>query len=150
MKSNAVSAGFRHPFLSSTHPTVVTRFFTFVLLFALGISCVPAGAAQKKPTRQEIYASQSLLYISVFTDKGFALPGAELKIRRATDKKPKWDGNSDARGEFAIRVPGGADYEILVKAKGYQPMTKMVKNAPVGDRLDLVFRLQIATAENNK
>jgi hypothetical protein len=41
----------------------------------------------------------------VFTDQGFALPGARVRVRRADEKKPKWEATSDRRGEFAVRVP---------------------------------------------
>jgi hypothetical protein len=45
--------------------------------------------------------------------------GIPVKIRRAKDKKPKWEVHSDTRGEFAQRVPAGeADYILSADLKG--------------------------------
>jgi hypothetical protein len=45
--------------------------------------------------------------------------GIPVKIRRAKDKKPKWEVHSDNRGEFAQRVPAGeADYILSADLKG--------------------------------
>jgi hypothetical protein len=44
--------------------------------------------------------------------------GILIKIRRATDKKAKWELVSDSRGEFAQRVPAGTqDYIIQADIK---------------------------------
>lgn len=49
--------------------------------------------------------------------------GVLVKIRRAKDKKPKWEVYSDHRGEFAQRVPTGeADYILTVDLKHFKPM----------------------------
>ena len=42
--------------------------------------------------------------------------GVKIKIRRADQKKPKWELTSDHAGEFAQRVPAGAaDYLITAE-----------------------------------
>jgi hypothetical protein len=44
--------------------------------------------------------------------------GVTVKIRRAKDKKPKWEVYSDHHGEFAQRVPPGeADYVLSADLK---------------------------------
>jgi hypothetical protein len=44
--------------------------------------------------------------------------GVLVKIRRANDKKPKWEVTSDHHGEFAQRVPPGeADYILTADVK---------------------------------
>jgi hypothetical protein len=44
--------------------------------------------------------------------------GVTVKIRRAKDKKPKWEVTSDHHGEFAQRVPPGeADYILTADVK---------------------------------
>jgi hypothetical protein len=63
---------------------------------------------------------------TVFTEQGFALPDAELRIRRANEKKFRWTVRTDRRGEFATRVPKGADYEISVRARGYEEQSHVV------------------------
>ncbi|HEY3974015.1 MAG TPA: hypothetical protein VGM18_13495 [Candidatus Sulfotelmatobacter sp.] len=45
--------------------------------------------------------------------------GVPVKIRRAKDKKPKWQLYSDHMGEFAQRVPAGeSDYILSADLKG--------------------------------
>jgi hypothetical protein len=55
-----------------------------------------------------------------------ALPGAKLRIRRASERRFRWDSYSNSRGEFAIRVPQGTDYEMLVQAKGFTDETRPI------------------------
>lgn len=48
--------------------------------------------------------------------------GVTVKIRRAKDKKAKWEVSSDHMGEFAQRVPAGeSDYIVWADLKGYKP-----------------------------
>jgi hypothetical protein len=45
--------------------------------------------------------------------------GVKVKLRRAKDKKPKWEMYSDHMGEFAQRVPAGeCDYILSADLKG--------------------------------
>ena len=47
--------------------------------------------------------------------------GVKVKIRRAKDKKPKWEMYSDHNGEFAQRVPAGeSDYIVWADLKGFK------------------------------
>ena len=47
--------------------------------------------------------------------------GVLVKIRRAKDKKPKWELYSDHHGEFAVRVPPGeADYILTADLKHFK------------------------------
>ncbi len=49
------------------------------------------------------------------------LYGVKVKVRFADQKKAKWEGLSDHRGEFALRVPAGkADYVAWAEVKGYK------------------------------
>lgn len=105
-------------------------------------------ATPQKQSKQEAIANQFLIYGNVFTEQGFALPGAEAKVRRTNERKQRWEAYSDRRGEFAVRVPRGDQYEIAIKAKGYTPLTRAV-DARSGDREDMVFRMQVA-AEGKK
>ena len=48
--------------------------------------------------------------------------GVTVKIRRAKDKKAKWQLSSDHMGEFAQRVPAGeSDYIVWADLKGFKP-----------------------------
>jgi carboxypeptidase family protein len=113
----------------------------------------PAGQTQtpqkNKKKKKHSHEYDFLLIGTVFTEKGFSLEGAELRVRRMTEVKFRWEARSDRRGEFALRVPQGADYEIVVLAKGFQVQTRTV-DAKSGDREDLVFRLVPASQGKSK
>lgn len=100
-----------------------------------------SAGKQKRPS----YLEGFLLRGTVFTEQGFSVPDAELRIRRASEKKFRWSIRSDRRGEFAIRVPKGADYEISVRARGYQEQTRAV-DAKIceGDEAVIFHMVQLA------
>ncbi len=77
------------------------------------------------------------------------LPGAEVKIRRTSEKKLRWGDTTATQGVFAIRVPKGDQYEIRVRAKGFADMTRSV-DARTGDREDMTFRMQRAEKGKSK
>ena len=106
----------------------------------------PAAAGDESSSKQaqnkSSHASDFLVRGTVFTPEGLALPGAGLHIRRASEKKFRWNDAANSRGEFAIRVKMGADYEVVATAKGYQDQSVPV-NASTGERFkDLVFHMQ--------
>lgn len=112
----------------------------------------PAASAEsssKQAQRNNSHADDFLIRGTVFTPEGLALPGAELRIRRASEKKFKWNDLANSRGEFAIRVKMGTDYEVLVRAKGYRDESQAV-NAATGERFkELVFRMQKQTGKKS-
>lgn len=82
-----------------------------VLLLGLGPR---AGEARPPQTRKE-YA---LIFGTVFSADNRPVYGIPVKIRRASEKKARWELMSDHRGEFAQRVPVGAqDYVIWADIK---------------------------------
>ena len=105
----------------------------------------PSSESTSKQNPNQAAARHSndfLVRGTVFTQEGFALPGAELRIRRSAEKKFRWQTVSNSRGDFAVRVKMGADYEVLVRAKGFAEQTVPV-DAKTGDRYkDLVFRME--------
>ena len=110
-----------------------------LLLVAL-INC--ALAAEKR--KVEPYG---LVAGTVFREPGFALPGAEVTVvpnpeqGQAPVKIKKLQALSDARGEFAFRVPPvPMRYTIHVTAKGYQPQEKSVSIAGE-ERMEATFEL---------
>lgn len=129
-----------HPFPCLSHRThwllvpaiVLAWSFVWLAPFAEG-----RGAnADKKGASDEF-----LLFGTVFTEQGFALRAAEIRVRRASERKVRWEARSDSRGEFAVRVPRGAEYEVSIRAAGYQEHSQKV-DAREGSREDFVFRLQ--------
>src|SRR5579859_3256357 len=82
-----------------------------------------SSAKAKKPKYS--HANDFLVSGTVFDPKGYAFPGVQLKIRRSTEKKFRWDDYTNSRGEFAIRVPQGSQYEMVVHMKGFADQTRM-------------------------
>ena len=103
------------------------------------------AAAPGKPTKKKYsHANDFLVHGTVFTDKGLSFPGAQLRIRRSTEKKFRWESYTNSRGDFAIRVPRGSDYEIVVRSKHFHEQTRTV-DAKTGAREEnMVFRMQPA------
>jgi hypothetical protein len=100
------------------------------------------SSSQEKSGSASRHSDDFLVRGTVFTEEGLALPGAELRIRRASEKRFRWDSVSNSRGNFAVRVKMGADYEVVVRAKGFQEQSLPV-DAKSGERFkDLVFRMQ--------
>jgi len=79
-----------------------------------------------------------LIVGTVFNEKGFSFPGAQVRVRRAGEKKFEWQTETNTRGEFAVRVPPGVDYEVVVHEKKYKEQTK-----PVDSKVDVQQRLSI-------
>ena len=67
-----------------------------------------------------------LIVGTVFDERALSFPGVEVRIRRADEKKFRWETYTNTRGEFAVRVPEGFDYEVVVRAKHYQDQAKSV------------------------
>ena len=89
---------------------------------AAPLSPVFSGTSQTaKSTAKSDYA---LIFGTVWGPDARPVSGVPIKIRRASDKKAKWELFSDHNGEFAQRVPVGAqDYLIeadIKVAKGQQ------------------------------
>jgi len=108
-----------------------------------------AESSSKQAQNKTGHGNDFLVRGTVFTPEGLALPGAELHIRRASEKKFRWNDAANSRGEFAIRVKMGADYEVVAHAKGYQDQSVPV-NASTGERFkDLVFHMQRRTGKKS-
>ena len=110
------------------------------LLAALAVAALAARAADGKNRKT---ASFALIAGSVFRDSGFSLPGAELTLEAAPPAKFKRIKIvTDARGEFAVRVPAAPmRYTVSVKAGGYRPDRKEV-SVQGEERVELFFRLE--------
>jgi len=63
---------------------------------------------------------------TVFDEKALAFPGVEVRVRLQGEKKFKWEAYTNSRGEFAVRVPEGPDYEIVVHVKHFQDVSQSV------------------------
>ena len=114
----------------------------FLLAFAL----LTAGAlaATGKSGKPEPFA---LIAGSVFRDTGFSLAGAELTVEPAPEAKApskfkRIKTVTDARGEFAVRVPSAPmRYTVSVKAHRYR-LDKKEVSIQGEERVELFFRLE--------
>ena len=101
----------------------------------------PAAAAQSNAKKYS-HAQDFLIKGTVFSDKALAFPGVKVQVKRAGEKKFRWETYSNSRGEFAVRVPQGADYELVVHNKGFADQTRPI-DAKTGDSQDgIVFRME--------
>jgi hypothetical protein len=79
-----------------------------LLLAVVGAFAFAAGqnAAEGNP-KTDIRKSYALIFGTVWTADDHPAYGVTVNIRRADQKKPKWQLTSDHNGEFAQRVPAG-------------------------------------------
>jgi hypothetical protein len=88
------------------------------------------------------HANDFLIHGTVFNEKALSFPGAQLRIRREGEKKFRWESFTNSRGDFAVRVPQGSNYEMVVRAKGFVEQTRRVEARTGGNEESLVFRMQ--------
>ena len=102
-----------------------------------------SSSSTDNPQKQKYsHANDFLIIGTVFNESGYAFPGVELRIRRSSEKKFRWDSYTNSRGDFAVRVPQGEDYEMIVHAKGFADQTRTL-DAKSGVRESrLVFRME--------
>jgi hypothetical protein len=101
------------------------------------------GAASGKPGKSKYsHANDFLIRGTVFTDKALSFPGVQLRIRKAGEKKFRWESYTNSRGEFAVRVPQGSDYEMVVRAKGFAEQSRSIDAKAGGNEESMVFRMQ--------
>ncbi len=79
---------------------------------------------------------------TVFTPEGLSFAGARIRIRKAGDKSFHWQDVANSRGEFAIRVVQGAQYEVVVDARGCKEQKKPVDTTGNERIEDVVFHME--------
>jgi len=104
----------------------------------------PPTAANNSGKSRYSHAHDFLIRGTVFTPSAFAFPGVRLRIRRATEKKFRWQTYTDSRGEFAVRVPQGLQYEVVIVAKGFADQTRTIDARGGLSEDTVVFRMEPA------
>jgi hypothetical protein len=107
-------------------------------------SPAPAASTSKPVKKKYSHADDFLIRGTVFNDKALSAPGVQLRIRRAGEKKFRWESYTNSRGEFAMRVPQGSTYEMVIRAKGFTEQTRTVDAKNSGNEESIAFRLQPA------
>jgi len=104
----------------------------------------PSASTSKPAKKKYSHADDFLIRGTVFNDKALSAPGVQLRIRRAGDKKFRWESYTNSRGEFAVRVPRGSAYEMVVRAKGFAEQTRAIDAKSGGNAESIAFRLEPA------
>lgn len=116
-----------------------------VLAAVLGLFCSTLTAAKKGKAKESL--PHAVIAGTVYRPPGFAMPGVEVAItpeKREVDgvKLKKVEVSTDARGEWAVRVPPvPATWKVDVKRSGYRPEQRSVQ-IEGEQRLDLSIVLE--------
>jgi Carboxypeptidase regulatory-like domain len=104
----------------------------------------PAASAQESSstTKHKSRIPPFLILGTVFDEHALAFPGVEVKIRRKGEKKFRYDTYTNSRGEFAIRVPDGIEYEVVIRQKNYKEQTQGVVANMADVQKRLSFKLE--------
>jgi len=116
------------------------------VLFLLGggrgvLEAAPQFSSTAGKSAKQDYA---LIYGTVWGPDNHTVPGVSITIRRASDKKPKWELVSDRRGEFAQRVPAGKQEYIVqanIKTPKGQPKPEVTVHIDDDERRDVGIHL---------
>jgi hypothetical protein len=109
------------------------------------MSSLSVARINSSPQSSNPKGDYALIYGTVWGPDNHPLAGVPIKIRRASDKKPKWELTSDSVGEFAQRVPaGGQDYVIQadVKTPKGQPKPEITVHIDDNERKDVGIHLK--------
>jgi hypothetical protein len=118
------------------------KWCVIILAAILIASCLPliavqdaATSAVTPPARSDSssarkskhsHADDLVIRGTVFNERGLAMQGVKLRIRRSDQKKSRWETYTNSRGEFAVRVPKGPDYEIGAESKGFTKQSQAI------------------------
>ncbi|HET6930359.1 MAG TPA: carboxypeptidase-like regulatory domain-containing protein [Candidatus Acidoferrum sp.] len=107
----------------------------------------PAAPAVRAPESSSTSKHKSkvppfLILGTVFNEHALAFPGVNVKIRRKGEKKFRYDTYTNSRGEFAIRVPDGIEYEVVIRQKNYKEQSQDVVANMADVQKRLSFKLE--------
>jgi hypothetical protein len=102
----------------------------------------PAATPGKPAKKKYSHVNDYLIRGTVFNDKALSFPGVQLRIRKVGEKKFRWESYTNSRGEFAVRVPQGSNYEMVVRVKGFAEQTRTIDAKTGGNEENMVFQMQ--------
>jgi hypothetical protein len=92
---------------------------SYLLIICFGVIALSGSAQARERPKPKDYA---LIVGTVWGPDDHPVPGMKVKIRRAGEKKARWQAYSNLHGEFQQRLPvGKQDYVIWADTKGYKP-----------------------------
>lgn len=123
-----------------------------MLLSAFSLGWVTAASALSAlPGEKRHDKPYALIFGTVWGLDNRPVYGVKVKIRRASEKKARWELYSDHNGEFAQRVPAGAaDYVVWADLKGFksndgrkfQPAQEVTVHIDNDERADIGLHLK--------
>ena len=125
--------------------TVITDRRLAIGALALFLALASVAAPVRADSKSHARDPYALLFGTVYGPDDRPEYGVRIKIRRADQKKPKWELMSDHQGEFAQRVPAGkADYIITadVKTPKGQPKPELTVHVDNDERKDFTLHLK--------
>jgi Carboxypeptidase regulatory-like domain len=102
----------------------------------------PAQGSSSSSGKRKSKIPPFLILGTVFNEHALAYPGVEVKIRRKGEKKFRYDTYTNSRGEFAIRVPDGIEYEVVVRQKSYKEQSQIIGANMADVQKRLTFKLE--------
>jgi len=105
-------------------------------------SSSPATGSSSTNKTQRSHADDLLLRGTVFNERGLAMREVKLRIRRTNEKKSRWETYTNSRGEFAIRVPPGSDYEMQAESQGFEKQTRAIAAKDSSGDERIIFHLE--------
>jgi hypothetical protein len=105
----------------------------------------PRAPGHESSSKSHKTISAFLILGTVFNEKGYAFPGVQVRIRRKGEKKFRYDLYTNSRGEFAIRVPDGIEYEVVVARKKYKEQVQEVAANVAEVQKRLTFKLELVS-----
>lgn len=114
------------------------------VLAAVSVALLSSVATPGQSASRQTRKDYALIFGTVWNAKNEPVYGIPIKIRRANEKKARWEQVSDHRGEFAQRLPVGAqDYvvwaDIKVGKGKAKPETKV--HVDNDERVDISLHL---------
>ena len=119
------------------------RFLGVLLLISALLAPLPVVPAVP-PFRENPEKPYALLFGTVYSADDRPAYGVRIRIRRALEKKARWELYSDHRGEFAQRLPAGAaDYVVWAEVQGSksQPKAEAKVHIENDERVDITLHL---------
>ena len=124
------------------------------ILLALGLTCFVALSSTTSPAqdeRKDPRKSYALVVGTVWGPDDRPVYGVKVKIRRADQKRAKWELYSNHTGVFAQRLPAGkAEYIVSAETKGFKtlngkklsPGTEVTVHIESEERVDIGLHLK--------
>ena len=123
---------------------VLRRAAVLLLSLVLPAAVVRATPQSSTSSQKAAKSDYALIYGTVWGPDDHTVAGVPISIRRASDKKPKWQLVSDRRGEFAQRVPvGNQDYIVQadIKVPKGEPKPEVTVHIDDDERKDIGIHL---------